>query len=228
MPNNARHCGFTLIELIVAITIGVLMTTAAYRALTSAVQSVVQVREVTDQLHAVDRVFQWLSADFNHAVNRPWADVYGQQQPAFTGLFGDRLSQSSAVITGADDSIIRLVRSGWDNPLERQRSHLQLVGYRLTQDENNLGKKVLWRDYWAVVDTADAPVAKQRRLLSNIEELQLRFLPADADSLNDNNWITGWPPTGKNNMPLPLAVEVVLTVENRGEITRIFTFAQTP
>ena len=228
MPNNTRQCGFTLIEVIVAIIIGALMTAAAYRALTSAVASVEQINEAAEQLHAVDRVFQLLSTDFNHAVNRPWVDVYGQQQPAFDALFGDRLGQSNAIITGADNHIIRLVRSGWANPLERQRSNLQLTGYRITEDENDTAKKVLWRDHWNIVDMADTPTVKQRRLLSGIEELRLRFLPAGVDDLSDNNWITGWPPGGKKDTPLPLAVEMVLTVEGMGEITRIFTFAQTP
>ena len=228
MRNNRRQCGFTLIEMIIAITIGVLMTAAAYRALTSAVDSVEQINEATEQLNAIDRVFQLLSTDFHHAVNRPWVDVYGQQQPAFDALFGDRLAQSGAVVGGVDNWIIRLVRSGWANPLERQRSNLQLVGYRLTQDEDDTEKTVLWRDYWAVVDTADVPIVKQRRLLDGIEELQLRFLPADVDNLGDNNWITGWPPRVGKSTPLPLAVEMIITVEGIGEITRIFTFAQTP
>ena len=228
MANKTLQYGFTLIEVIVAITIGVLMTAAAYQALTSAIASVEQMSDATEQLDNVDRVFQLLSSDVNHAVNRPWVDVYAQQQPAFEALFGDRLGQSDAAITGIDNYIIRLVRSGWANPLERQRSHLQLVGYRVTQDDNDAEKKVLWRDYWAVVDTADVPTVKQRRLLEGIEELRMRFLPPGVDNLSDNAWVTGWPPRGEGSTPLPLAIEVVLIMDNMGEITRIFTFAQTP
>lgn len=224
----AHQQGFTLIEIIVALTIGVLMTTAGYQALRSAVASIEQMNHTIEQLNDVDRVFQLLSSDFTHAVNRPWVDVYAQRQPAFEALFGDRLGQSDAAITGVDNYIIRLIRGGWANPLERRRSHLQLVGYRITQGDNDTASKVLWRDYWAVIDSADAPAVKRRRLLGGIEELRLRFLPAGVDNLSDNAWVTGWPPRGRSSSPLPLAVEIVLTLEEMGEVTRLFTVAETP
>ena len=116
--------------------------------------------------------------------------------------------------------------------IKQQRGVALIIALMLTAIVAALSVKASWEFELSYTRSANGWFAVQQNTsLVALEDAARYFLDEDfqnQDSLNDNNWITGWPPTGKNNMPLPLAVEVVLTVENRGEITRIFTFAQTP
>ncbi len=222
--SKRKACGFTLIEVLVAIAIGATMAGLAYQSLSTASLSVERSSSVVEKIDEIDRFWQLLNGDLERAVTRQWIDVYSQRQPAFSAQFGDRLAQSELAISGEDSYLMRFIRGGWENPLERTRSDLQLVSYRLEPVEDS-ELKTLWRDYSADIDVVDTPTIKRRRILDGIEKLQLRFLPDDAKNLQEDSWITGWPANGAPTDTLPIAVEIELTIEGVGEITRIFSLA---
>jgi hypothetical protein len=54
--------------------------------------------------------------------------------------------------------------------------------------------------------------------------MQVRVLPPTASSLAAGPWLDAWPANSGNsgNPELPLAIEITLTLEDMGEIRRIF------
>jgi type II secretion system protein J len=230
--------GFTLIEMLVALAIGSSIALLAYQALSGSINIEERVNHVTRQTNGLQRVWQFLGDDIQHAIARPWNDYLGNTQPAMFGLLGDRQSQSSSLSIGQDSHLLRFVRSGENNFLNLQRSNLQVVGYRITLDESveenqnaglesEKGKIQLWRDYWRPVDSVNDPKIKTRLLLDNIKTVQFRYLPSDSKSADDQEWITGWPESTAKSEVLPIAIEVAIEVEGMGEILRIFSLIDT-
>lgn len=226
-----REKGFTLIELLVAFVIGIGIALLAYQALSSAINIEQRVSTVTAQTNRLHRVWQLLNDDLQHAVARPWVDFLGNQQVAMLGVLGDRVSQSSDISLSDSSHLLRFVRSGENNFLGLPRSNLQLVGYRLVENEsdNNEEKKSLslWRDYWRPIDSVTEPTVKSRLLLENVEAINFRYLPKESQTTESDAWVTGWPSSDEQNEQLPIAVEVTIDVAGMGEIMRLFSLVKT-
>lgn len=213
-----------------AISIGAGITLLAYQALSGAIRIDERVNQVTEQTGGLQRTWQFLNDDLQHAVARSRADHLGNSQPALLGLLGDRQSQSSSLSVGEDSHLIRFVRGGENNLFQQARSNLQVVGYRITIDDtltSNDGDEdaniQLWRDYWRPIDGATEPKVKTRLLLEQIKNIQFRYLSKETESTDDQAWVTGWPASEAQDDQLPIAVEVTIDVESLGEIIRLFS-----
>lgn len=215
--------GFTLIEMLVAIAIGVVISIMAYSSLSGAIKANERVRQVTQEIDEVDRAWQYLGNDLLFAVPRQWVNNLGQSQPALMGVDGDRLSQSEAIIAGEEDYLLQFVRGNRGNLLNLRRSNLYIVGFRLTQDEDS-GRKSLWRDSWAPVDgAADQPEVQQRLLLTDIEEMRLEYLPENFQDYNQQAWLTGWPSQNSASKTLlPVAIKISIQSASLGAVERVF------
>ena len=201
LPN--RLLGFTLVELLVALAIFAVIAVMAYGGLSTVLQVHSHLEQQGTQLAHLQIAFTWLERDLEQIVDRPIRDEYGEKQPAIQG----NLQQ------------LELTRTGWRNPAQQSRSTLQRVAYHL-EDKN------LWRSYWQILDRAQDSRPLQVDLLSNITELQLRYL--------DNNlqWHEQWPlvetletpPTEVKNQIQPTlkAIEVTVNVRGWGQLIRLF------
>lgn len=222
-----KHSGFTLVELLVAIAITLIVATLAYSFFDSATRATASSEEVFRQLNSVETIWQVLNADLNHVIDRdlPQAAVgvtSGQSTPSFMG--GDNQNSGSNFLQG--QYILRFSRDGWANALQQQRSDLQRIGYRWQDGQ-------LWRDYWTERNQPieDEPTGS-RLLLEDLQAVQIRFLPNTAQNAINGPWQIVWPPEKQNlntasNIQrkgrLPLALEVTLTIEELGDVQRIFS-----
>lgn len=200
---SIRNCGgFTLLELLVALSIFALLAAMAYGGL----NTVMKARAATDaqalRLSQLQYTFFWLGRDIEQTVNRTVRDEYGDPQPALRGI-------------ELGDYRLALTRGGWRNPVHRPRSTLQRVAYGLRDDQ-------LLRVYWNVLDRAPDSQPVENVLLDGVERLELRYLDAKKE------WHDDWPAavTGAaaNTAP-PLAVEVTIETKQEGRITRLFGVA---
>ncbi|MCP5158529.1 MAG: type II secretion system minor pseudopilin GspJ [Gammaproteobacteria bacterium] len=201
---RAITCGFTLLELLVALAVFAIMAIAAYSGLHSVLFTRAAVEEENRRLAAVQLAIFRLEQDIEQTVPRGIRDAYGEPQPALHG--GELLSEA-----------LILTRAGWDNPLSQPRANLQRVAYRLRDGR-------LWRLHWNVLDQGGSVEPHETLLLERVREFQVRFLDqSDA-------WQNAWPPAAShaaaNSHPLesnalPHAVEIILTLEDWGAIARL-------
>lgn len=205
--------GFTLVEVLIALSISVFVSVIAYTSLTAAMTGAERTREVADRIYEVNRAWMLLSRDMSHFVPRPVRDEYGEIEPS---MAGGRIARFA----------LSLTRTGWHNSVGQPRSHMQRVNYRL-EDE------VLWRDTYAVLDRAGDTEPREVKLLQDVESLQVRFLPTvEAAQLAGNsllldtrdweeNWVIDTTTPGELPGP-PAAVEILLELKDWGELRRLY------
>ncbi|HHM04732.1 MAG TPA: type II secretion system protein GspJ [Gammaproteobacteria bacterium] len=196
-----RARGFTLLELLVALSIFALVAALAYQALDTVLNAEAHTRERAERLGAVQRAFARLERDLTQAVPRPVRDALGGEEPALRG-------------GGAGVEVFSLTRTGWRNPLERPRSHLQRVAYVYQGG-------ALSRRSWPALDRGPGAEPYEETLLENVDAVDIRFLDAARQ------WQRFWPPAGaeEDKTALPLAVELSLDLSDWGRLTRLFQVA---
>lgn len=202
--NQHYKNGFTLLELLIAISIFSVLSMMAYGGL----KTVLDTREaneiVADRVAASQLAMLRLSDDLRQVVNRSIRDGFGT-------------SVSAMLTQQVGNSALEWTRAGYSNPANLKRSNLQRVAYKL--DENKLIRVI-----WPVLDRAQSTEVSESIMLLEIESIEWRF--------NDqaNNWETNWPPAAvvaaNRTDSLPRAVEVTIRFSDLGEIRRLFLIPQ--
>lgn len=199
-----QAAGFTLIEVLVSLAIFGVLSLLAYAALGSSLSSADLLTERMDRLQAIQRSVGLLTADLMQTVPRPVRDELGE-------------TRIPALLTSLSGQFaLELTRGGWGNPAGLPRSTQQRVAYRLEDDQ-------LVRYQWNVLDRtyANQPVAVI--LLDQVESIQFRYY------LDNGEWTEVWPPTEQqvsgDGRARPRAVEVVLTLVDEGQISRLVEVA---
>ena len=195
---------FTLIEVLVAFAIFGILAAFAYGALSQTLLSAEILGERMDRLQAIQKSVRHLTQDFLQLAPRPVRQELGDSfDPALLTDFSSEFA-------------LELTHGGWSNPVALPRGTLQRSAYRLEDDE-------LVRYYWTVLDRTLSNEAIGVTILDGVESLLFRYL------LDSGDWIEQWPPP---TLPGPLglrqrprAVEIVLTLQDEGEIRRIIEIA---
>jgi general secretion pathway protein J len=208
-----RARGFTLVEVLIALGITAFVSAIAFTSLSTVLTGVESTRETIRRVVEVNRAWSIISRDLREFVARPVRDEFGEEEPAMMGGPAARFALS-------------LTRTGWHNPVDHPRSHLQRVNYRI---EDN----ALWRDSYLVLDRAGDSAPREVKLLDDVENMDLLFLGSlgaveavqGSSSLDTRNWSENWvPDTSEPGQALepPLAVELRLQLADWGEMRRIY------
>jgi general secretion pathway protein J len=195
---------FTLIEVLVALAIFGLLAALAYGALNQTLLSAELLNDRMDRLQAIQRTIRHLTYDFIQLAPRPVRLELGDS----TG--------PSLQTDLRSDYAIELTHGGWSNPAALPRGTLQRAAYRLEEDE-------LVRYYWTVLDRTLSNEPIGVTILDGVESLGFRYL------LDSGDWTEQWPPQDSPG-PLglrqrPRAVEIILTLEDEGELRRLVEVA---
>jgi len=188
--------GFTLIELLIAMVVFATLSLMAYGGLNTIMAADEQVRLHSTRLKQLQRSWMMIGEDLTQLVGRSVRDSFGDSQPPL-------------VASEMGDIRLELTRGGWSNPAGVKRSELQRVGYGVVDSE-------LIRYSWRVLDRAQDSEPQKHRLLDGVEGIRLRFLD------QKQQWHSSWPPLGSDTESLPIGVEMVMELEQEGEIRRLF------
>jgi len=206
-----KSSGFTLLEVLIAISIFAVIGLAAYRVLDIVILSQSKVAAHDDSLRSLERAMHIISADFEQLTSRPVRDNYDDQLGAF--------------LAPHENYAVEFTRQGWRNPLQLPRSQLQRVAYELghaPDDKDDDGTHLL-RHYWTVLDRAQDSEPRTQLLLKNIDDLQISFLDSAGQ------WKNEWPPnqiTGEAKKGLPSALLVELNSQQAGQIQRLYQLSE--
>ncbi|MCK5386858.1 MAG: type II secretion system minor pseudopilin GspJ [Gammaproteobacteria bacterium] len=193
--------GFTLLELLVALSIFSILSVMAYGGLQTVITTKQSTEKAADRISEIQLVMMRISNDLRQAVTRKIRDEYGDFLPAM---------QSS--LNG--DETMAWTRAGYRNPAQLKRSNIQRVAYKLD-------KQKLLRVTWPVLDRAQDTESMETEVLANIESIEWRFLNNEAE------WVSDWPEEGTKAglYPLPKAVEFTFELQDWGKIRRLILLA---
>lgn len=203
----ARQQGFTLMEVLIAVTITAVIGIGVWQMMSSVIISRDRVDDVAEDFEALQKTFLLIERDVTQIVNRPIRNIYGDYEPALSSR--------------SDAFDLVLTHQGWRNPLGAKRSELQRSAYEFTGDE-------LRRRYWVEVDQGQDEESRDLLLVSDVTDFEVRFMD------QERGWVGNWPPedvgtsgTSENTnrspqLPMPLGIELTLTHSRFGELKRIF------
>jgi general secretion pathway protein J len=191
--------GFTLLELLVAISVFAIMSVMAYGGLSQIISNNTSAEKSMARMQEVQLTMYTLTRDFNQIIQRDIRDEYGTEQ-------------SYLVADNNPDMVVEFTRGGHRNPANLLRSNLQRVAYQLKENK-------LIRLAWPQLDRVQGMEPYNSELLSNIEKFDLRYLDASAE------WHDQWPPLNTDPaaaLPLPVAIQVDMTLKDWGDIKRLY------
>lgn len=193
--------GFTLLELLVALSIFSVLSVMAYGGLQTVISTKQSTEKSAERISEIQLVMTRISNDLRQAVARKIRDEYGSFLPAM---------QTSK---NGDDAV-SWTRAGYRNPAQLKRSNVQRIAYKLEQQK-------LVRVTWPVLDRAQNTEALEIQVLSNVDSVEWRFLN------NDAQWVSDWPEAGEKAElhPLPKAVEFTFELQDWGKLRRIILLA---
>ena len=173
-----RERGFTLVEMLIALSIFGMLTAAGVTLLTLTART----QETSDRLLAelgeIRRTGALLDADLAQAAPRLHRDRAGAARPAFAGG------------TGEAPLLLAFVRRGWD---AGEGATVQRVAWRLREGR-------LERLSWSRVDGGGEPVAMV--LLDDVRSARLRYRDEEGA------WRERWDPTDPTRLPRALELVV--------------------
>lgn len=191
--------GFTLIEVMVALLVMASLSLGAYQVLQGVMRNDEVMRDRSERLATLQRVFNVMERDFSQMAERSTRD---------NGETSTALITTGQFQLQSDDWAVAFVRNGWLNPSGMlPRSQLQRVAYRL---RNN----TLERLSYNYLDPSVGSEPTVTPLLEKVSAFRLRFY-------NSGQWVSSWtrPPV------LPKGIEVQLSLDDYGDIRRVFVIA---
>lgn len=191
LPNSQGSGGFTLVEVLIAVTVFSILAASAYVALDTLSRAAERHRQRSESFAALQLAVARLDSDLRQLVTRAVATPGGRIEPALLGQ-SDQLAGT---------------RAGWINMAHSRRSTLQRFGWQW-------GGSGLERLTWPVTDRTSASSAQTETVLPDVESL--RFSYRD----HAGRWRDEWP-MDEEAASLPAAIETVVETRSFGRVRRV-------
>lgn len=201
--NTKKQRGFTLLEVMIAISIFSFLAIGSYQLLNSEINAQERLIAHSSQLYGWQRSMRVIMGDFQQVSARPIRAEYGDKESAMQGV---------------NDSV-SFTRTGWANPFQHSRSNQQRVTYELDSDDD--GNRYLVRRYWQILDRVQDSQEREQIIIDGIEEIEFRYRDIDG------RWFQNWPPTSSvsdtKDSDLPVAIEIKFESTTLGKFSRMIS-----
>jgi len=184
--------GFTLFEMVVAVGIFMVMGAIAYPSLTQLAKTAHAVGESNQRISELQFAVTYLARDWAQVSPRKIRNRYGDEE-------------SNIMI---ENNSITFTRGGRSNLLQKKRSRLQRVRYRLVE-------KKLTRENWLSLDQGIEEDPLATVLLNNVETFEVYFLDGSEKRIET------WPMSQTVGSGNPVALGFSITLDGFGQINRI-------
>ena len=188
----AGNAGFTLFEMVIAVSIFALIGVMAFTGLNQMTRNGQEVARANERLSDLQFAVVYMVRDWTQVSPRRVRNQYGDEE-------------HNVVIT--DDSIT-FTRGGWPNLLGHKRSQLQRVQYLLVDDQ-------LRRRHWLSLDQGIGEEPLEVAMLNEVESIRFAFQDAEDKE------IPGWPLDTELSEDKPVLLSINLEVKGVGLITRL-------
>lgn len=202
-----KSAGFTLIEILTALVILAIIGSITVLGLQTAIRAQDIINQKASRLSVIQSAIIIMERDLEQIINRPVMDGNGSLLPAVMVRYaGGKAS-------------LEFTRTGYINPFSTyNRTTLQRVTYFWD------GKSLL-RSTWLVLDRVPGSTIQTQILIPHVTSFTILFMdqsrqmrPAEeTPTLPTDSQQKISPP----QPPLPMAVEIDLTTEDAGTITRL-------
>jgi general secretion pathway protein J len=195
--SKAEQCGFTLVELLVAMAVLAVLASVSFRGLSSILDAEAHVQSETRRWNDVAVAIAHMSRDLSLAVPRTVRDNAGHVRAAI-------------IIGSAPDGTqgqLQVTRLG-DGDGASSQGDLRRIEYRLRAG-------TLEYLVWPAPDLAPGAAPSVSPVLENVAGLELRALGQDG------TWSSAWP-AGQQANTLPRALEARIELASGERITRLF------
>ena len=191
--------GFTLIEILIALTVFAIMTTITSSTLYYAFNTRTRVNAQADRLNEIQMAVSIAQQDITQIVSR---SIRGNEMRLFPVLVGQR-------------HYLEFTRGGYQNPNNTEkRSTLKRVGW-VCADGN------LIRRTWTSLDPIERNTYHDKLLLRDLKSCHFNYLNQNLQIL------TEWreqqiDQTATQTENLPKAIQINVTIQEWGEINLLF------
>ena len=196
---HSNSCGFTLLEVLIAIAIFSVISMASFSIFQTVLNSDTVTKERTERINELQRGFIIIERDMLQIARR--SIRLNGEAPQTSFLRTDNESYST------NEQALAFVRYGWTNPgLLLPRSDMQSVAYQLNET-------VLERVHFNFVDAVLGEEPKVRALISKVDKLDIEFYDGKKwqKELADST--------------LPIAIAIEIDTSDYGIIRRQFLVA---
>jgi general secretion pathway protein J len=194
--------GFTLIEVIIALSIFAVLSIIGYKGISSLIQTKARVEIEDNKWQELILFFDRFELDVKQHVNRPIRTSDDNVEPAFLGR---------PSFAGEDGAQLAFSRFG-DPEQQGFLMDTRRVGYRL-----NAGAIELL--IWPSLDVAPSARPEVFKVLTHVAQLSFGYLSVDGQ------WLNSWPEanvSASQKSFAPSAVQLMIKMETGEIVTRVF------
>ncbi len=230
MTSNNKQQGFTLLEVLLAVSITALIGIGASQLLSRISNTSVMTEQRSNQLRNIQRMDLWLKRDLWQLTGRKTLDEFGNPKDA---------------LTSQGEFLVEFTHSGQGMiPFgDKKRSNLQRVAYAVRSHNSEYCEDAIKpindeetgscfiRLFWPVLDLApDSKPPIVQVLLDEVESVEFQFRGQTLDLSNPNNsirnneWQDTWPSVYKTAEMVDDLVQIKMRYEIKmlGQLERIY------
>ncbi|MBS1209792.1 MAG: hypothetical protein H6R19_2190 [Proteobacteria bacterium] len=188
---------FTLIEVLVSLSVFAVVTLLAYRGLDSMTSAKARLDHEMRMWRELELVFERIGLDITQVAPRSWKDTNGKVRSAI---------QASNSTSGSQCQL-DVLRFGSDH---------EPVHARYILKDSKLTLEIIADTTWSAVAQKATAISKPNLLLDQVERCDLAFLD------NNNQWLALWPAKDLADSTRPRGMRLRLTLAGRGQFERMY------